>query len=86
MRLDRLSRILFIIYCLEAGAVFLLVPWGAAWDRAIVQVPFDGLRILLLHPLFRSVISGFGIVHFVWAFNDLDLFLEHRRSRRNRTT
>jgi hypothetical protein len=86
MRLDLLSRILFIIYCLEAGAVFLVVPWGAAWDRTIVQIPFEGLRYMLLHPVFRSLISAFGVVHLVWAVNDVDLFLQHGRARRKRRT
>jgi hypothetical protein len=81
MRLDSLSRVLFIIYCVEAGAVFFFVPWGAAWDRTMVQIPFAGLRSLLLHPFFRSLITGFGIVHLVWAFNDLSEMLSGRRSR-----
>ncbi len=86
MRLDLLSRILFIIYCVEAGAVFFLVPWGAAWDRTIVQIPFEGLRDLLLHPFFRSLVTAFGVVHLVWAVNDLDQLLQHWRSRaRHRT-
>ena len=86
MRLDSLSRILFLIYCVEAGAVFLVVPWGAAWDRTIVQIPFEGLRHLLLHPMIRSLISAFGVVHFVWALNDLDSFLRHWKSRKKRAT
>lgn len=86
MRLDLLSRILFVIYCLEAGAVFLVVPWGAAWDRTIVQIPFEGLRSLLLHPVFRSLISAFGVVHLVWAVNDVELLLRHSRARKNRST
>jgi len=81
MRLDLLSRILFIIYCVEAGAVFFLVPWGAAWDRTVVQVPLAGLRVVLLSPVFRSLVTGFGVLHLVWAFNDLDFLIRHWRSR-----
>ena len=80
MRLDLLSRILFMVYCVEAGAVFFFLPWGAAWDRTMVQIPYDGLRSALLHPTVRSLVTGFGIVHLVWAFNDLSLLLTRRRS------
>lgn len=82
MRLDLISRILFIVYCVEAGAVFFFVPWGATWDRTAVQIPYDGLRNALLHPFFRSLISGFGIVHLVWAINDLDALLTRRKSKK----
>lgn len=81
MRLDLISRILFIIYCVEAGAVFFLVPWGAGWDRMMVRIPFEDLRLIALHPLFRSAITGFGVLHLVWAVNDLDLLLSRWRSR-----
>ena len=82
MRLDLISRILFIIYCVEAGAVFFLVPWGAGWDRTVVQFAPAGLRLALLHPLFRSLVSGFGVLHLTWAVNDLDELLSRWKSRR----
>ena len=80
MRLDLITRILFVVYCVEAGAVFFFVPWGAAWDRTMVQIPYEGMRNVLLHPAFRSMISGFGLVHLVWAFHDLSGMLSHRRT------
>jgi len=86
MRLDLLSRILFIIYCVEAGAVFFLVPWGAAWDRTVVQIPFEAARSVLLSPWFRSLVTAFGVLHLVWAVNDLDGLIQHWRSRANPTT
>ena len=81
MRFDLISRILFIIYCVEAGAVFFLLPWCSAWDRTVVQIPMVSLRTLFLHPLARSAVTGFGILHLVWAVNDLDLLLASRRKR-----
>lgn len=81
MRLDLLSRILFVIYCFEAGAVLLFIPWGSGWDRMMVQIPVDALRNLTLQPLFRSLVSGFGLVHWIWAIHDLDLLLARWRAR-----
>ena len=82
MRLDLLTRILFIVYCVEAGAVFFLVPWGPAWDRLVVQIGSESLRAIVLHPTFRSLITAFGVLHLVWAVNDLDLLLMQWKARR----
>ncbi len=84
MRLDRLSQILFILYCVEAGTILLLAPWGAVWDRFVVQMPSADLRNLLLHPLLRSLISAFGLVHLIWGAHDLDLLLAQWRSRKQK--
>jgi len=81
MRLDLFSRILFIIYCVEAGAVLLMVPWGHGWERMMFRIPFDTLRNITLQPLFRSLVSSFGLVHLIWAAHDVDLLLRRWRSR-----
>ena len=83
MQLDRFSRVLFIIYCVEAGAVFLLLPWGASWERTIVQIPSELLRVSLLHPFARSLVSAFGVLHLIWAMHDLQAIVSRRRSRPN---
>ncbi len=81
MRLDLISRVLFILYCVEAGALFLVVPWTATWDRMVLQIPVEGLKMALLDPITRSLVSGFGVLHLVWAVNDLDGLLAKRASR-----
>ena len=86
MRLDIFSRILFILYCLEAGAVLLLVPWGQGWERMIFRFSSDWARELTLHPTFRSLISAFGLLHLIWAAHDLDLLLQRWRSRERPTS
>jgi len=81
MRLDSLGRILFILYCIEAGAILLLLPWGAGWERLVLHVTDSGLHSFLLVPAVRGLVSAFGIVHLVWAAHDLDLMALARRSR-----
>ena len=81
MRLDSLGRILFVLYCIEAGAILLLLPWGGGWERLILHVSSPELQRILLMPAVRGLLSGFGVVHLVWAAHDLDLMALARRSR-----
>ena len=75
-------RLLFILYCIEAGAFLILAPWSPAWDRHVIQLPFTELRMLFLHPGLRGAVSGFGFVHLIWGAHDIELWLERRRRQR----
>jgi hypothetical protein len=72
-------RLLFILYCVEAGVFLLLTPWSPRWEQSLIQLPATGLVLWLLHPAVRGAISGFGLVHLVWGAHDLDLWLAARR-------
>jgi hypothetical protein len=79
MRSDTVFRILFVVYCVEAGVFLILAPWGPMWARTLSHLPLGFLGPLLLHPLFRGAVSGFGLVHLVWGANDLQALLGWRR-------
>jgi hypothetical protein len=81
MRSSPFFRILFILYCIEAGTFLVLAPWSPVWDRTLVQIPFDLLRELVLHPVFRAGVTGFGLIHLVWGAHDLDELIFRRRLR-----
>ncbi len=68
-------KIVFILYCIEAGALFFFVPWTTGWEHGVMRIPFQGLREMCLHPILRAAVSGFGLVHLVWGAHDLDLLL-----------
>jgi hypothetical protein len=82
MRVEILFRLLFIVYCVEAGLFLLLAPWSPLWDRNVLQIPIAGLRLLALHPLSRGAVSGFGLIHLLWSAHDLDALLALRKPRR----
>jgi hypothetical protein len=81
MRSSLLFRILFILYCVEAGTFLVLAPWSAVWDRTLIQVPLDLLRTAALHPVFRAAVTGFGLIHLVWGAHDLDELIFRRKVR-----
>jgi hypothetical protein len=81
MRSSFLFRILFILYCVEAGTFLVLAPWSTVWDRTLIQIPFDLLRMAALHPLSRAAVTGFGLIHLVWGAHDLDELIFRRKLR-----
>ena len=86
MRARTVTRALFILYCVEAGVLLVMAPWSPAWDTSIFRLPGTTLQELLLHVGVRSAISGFGLVHLVWAAHDLELWLSQRRTDPDATT
>lgn len=81
MRASFLFRLLFILYCVEAGTFLVLAPWSPVWDRTLIQIPLELLRNACLHPIVRSGVSGFGIIHLVWGAHDLDELIFRRKLR-----
>ena len=80
MRARTLTRALFILYCVEAGVLLVMAPWSPAWDTSILRLHGTRLQELLLNTAVRSAISGFGLVHLVWAAHDLELWLSRGRN------
>lgn len=78
MKMSTFLSLLFVLYCAEAGVLLIFAPWSPVWDRTVVQLPFLGLRGMLLHPLARSAVSGFGIVHLIWGAHDLYMLLRRK--------
>jgi hypothetical protein len=81
MRSSSLFRILFILYCIEAGTFLVLAPWSPVWDRLMIQLPGEILRAFGLYPVARAAVTGFGLIHLVWGAHDLDDLLFRRRVR-----
>ncbi len=75
MRSRAVFRVLFVIYCVEAGVFLMLIPWSNLWERHLLELPFVGLRTFALHPMLRGAVTGFGIVHLIWGVHDLELLL-----------
>jgi hypothetical protein len=78
MRADRFSLALFILYCLEVGVFLVLIPWTSVWERGLGHLPWDPVRAFVVHPAVRSAVTGFGLVHVLYGFHDLQLLLGRR--------
>ena len=80
MRPDRITLLLFVLYCVEIGLFLVLAPWTPLWDRTLGLLPSDALRSFALHPVARSGVTGFGLVHLIWGAHDLALLFSRRTS------
>lgn len=84
MRLESVFRVLFVVYCLEAGLFLVVLPWTPTWDRLALLGPMGslaGARGFLGASWLRGAVTGFGLAHLVWAVHDLDLFLRRAPGR-----
>ena len=73
-------RLVFVLYCAEAGIFLLTAPWFPAWDRLAFAIPWGALRDLLLSSWTRGAVASFGALHLLWVLHDVDLFLRRRGS------
>lgn len=73
--------ILFIIYCLEAGSFFAIVPWTRFWEFHPLLHANPTLTLIVDNFFVRGLVSGFGLAHFVLAVREVTLILERRRAR-----
>lgn len=71
MRADLFTRIVFILYCIEAGIFLCWAPWSGFWERSLGGLPSLRLAALMLDPWARGAVTGFGLVHLVWGIHDL---------------
>lgn len=63
-------RVVFILYCIEAGLFFVLAPWTRFWSGNPLFSLTPSITALSANPYFRGFVSGFGLVHLAVGFRD----------------
>jgi len=58
-----LTRIFFVLFCLEIGLVLVLLPWTLFWDNNYFFSLTPGLGELWLSTYLRGGVSGIGIIN-----------------------
>jgi hypothetical protein len=64
--MNKIFRALLVILCFEMGALLLYLPWTGFWEQNYFLSHFPSLMPVVLHPSFRGIVSGVGV---------LDIFL-----------
>lgn len=66
--MNRVLRALIVVICFEMGALLLYLPWSAFWEQNYFLSHFPSLMRVLLHPSFRGLVSGIGVLDILLAF------------------
>ncbi|MCE2557796.1 MAG: hypothetical protein J4F98_04030 [Acidobacteria bacterium] len=77
-----LLRVLFVIYCVEAGLFLVIAPWREFWSLLVSRSALSQAHLgsLLMLPWVRGAVSGFGLIHLIWGIHDLERILLGRRA------
>jgi hypothetical protein len=66
--MNRILRALLVVLCFEMGALLLYLPWTGFWEQNYFLSHFPSLIPVMLHPSFRGVVSGLGVLDILLAF------------------
>ena len=66
--MNRFLRALLVVLCFEMGALLLYLPWSTFWEQNYFLNHFPVLLPIVLHPSFRGLISGIGVLDILMAF------------------
>lgn len=66
--MNRIFRALLVVLCFEMGALLLYLPWTTFWEQNYFLAHFPSLMGIVLHPFFRGIVSGIGVLDIFLAF------------------
>jgi hypothetical protein len=66
--MNRILRALAVVLLFEMGALLLYLPWSAFWDQNYFFNHIPSLRLFVLHPSVRGMVSGLGVLDIFVAF------------------
>ena len=59
---------MLVVVAFEMGALLLYLPWSGYWEQNYFLSHFPSLMPVVLHPSFRGVVSGVGVLDILIAF------------------
>ena len=65
--MNKLLRILYILFCFEVGIFLLVLPWLRLWEMHGLLFKFPSFRTVMMNNFFRGAVSGLGVVNLVIA-------------------
>lgn len=63
--MDKLFRILYILFCFQVGIFLLIFPWLRLWETHGLLIEYPVFRSVMMNNFFRGAVSGLGIVNVV---------------------
>jgi hypothetical protein len=66
--MSRIFRALTVVLLFEMGTLLLYLPWSGFWEQNYFLNHYLWMRALMLHPSFRGLVSGIGVLDIFVAF------------------
>jgi hypothetical protein len=66
--MTRVLRALTVVLLFEMGALLLYLPWSSFWEQNYFLTHYLWMRPMMLHPSFRGIVSGIGVLDIFVAF------------------
>jgi hypothetical protein len=61
--LNRLMRVVILLFWLDLGLVLILVPWSELWEANYFLYQYPLLGTFLKNPFLRGAVSGLGFMN-----------------------
>jgi hypothetical protein len=62
---QRISLIVFVVFCIELGMVLAVLPWTRVWTENSLLMAYPAARLFAHNNFVRGVISGLGLLD-IW--------------------
>lgn len=73
------TRLLLVAYFIEAGALLIVAPWSAFWERNYFLSSWPMLETLLRSDWVRGAVSGLGVINLCAGLIELAGFFIRRQ-------
>lgn len=60
--MNKLASALLVVALCIMGAILFYLPWTTIWEKNYFLAHYPSLMRILLHPSFRGVVSGLGVL------------------------
>jgi hypothetical protein len=78
---NRIFRVVMLLFWLELGLVLVLAPWSDIWEANFFLYQYPALGFFLKNPFFRGGISGLGVLN---VFLSIEAFRHRTTAVANR--
>jgi len=65
--MNRIYHALLVVLAFEMGALLLYLPWSVYWEQNYFLSHYPSLMHIVLHPSFRGLVSGLGLLDILLA-------------------
>lgn len=72
--IKKITILLYLFYCFQAGIFLLMIPWLKAWEENYFLYQFEILRPILLSGYMRGAVSSLGMIHLLLGLSDTVYF------------